>query len=107
MDERLGEVRGRLGGDDRDPVIVVDRDRVVLGSVNREALTGDPATLVEEVMNAGPPTFRPNVHAGEMPDYFKRRSIEHALVTTSDGVLIGLLHLESAERPQARRQSGD
>lgn len=88
-------MRGRVGGEGRDPVIVVDPERVVLGVVKRDALTDDPATLVEEVIDAAPVTFRPNVRAGEMPDYLKSRKIEHALVTTSDGVLIGLLHVAS------------
>jgi predicted transcriptional regulator len=94
LDERVGEVRSRLGADSGEPLIVVDPDRIVLGVVNPEALTGDPATPVEEVMDSAPVTFRPNLRAGEMPEYFKKQRIEDALVTTSDGVLIGLVRLQ-------------
>ena len=96
LDERVGDVRDRVGRDGDEPLIVVDADRVVLGLVNSDALAGDPATPVEEVMDSAPVTFRPNVRAGEMPDYLKKQGVQHAIVTTSDGVLIGLLHLHPA-----------
>jgi predicted transcriptional regulator len=91
-DERLGDVRSRVGASG-EPGIVIDTDRVVLGLVSAEALDGDPATRVEEVMDSAPVTFRPNLRAGEMPDYLKKQALQRALVTTSDGVLIGLVQL--------------
>ena len=96
LDERLGEVRDRVGSEGADPVIVLDPTRVVLGIISPDALRGDLATPVEEVMDSAPVTFRPNLRVGEMPEYLKRQSVAHALVTTSDGVLIGLLHIRSA-----------
>src|SRR6266851_4167036 len=95
-DERVGDVRDRVDRNGGEPLVVVDADRVVLGLVNSDALAGDPATPVEEVMDSAPVTFRPNVRAGEMPDYIKTQGVRHAIVTTSDGVLIGLLHLHPA-----------
>jgi Mg/Co/Ni transporter MgtE len=96
LEDRVGDVRARVGKDGDEPSIVVDADRVVLGIVIPDALRGDPATPVEEVMDSGPVTFRPNLRVGEVPEYFKRQGIQHAMVTTSDGVLIGLVHLQSA-----------
>ena|SRR2546425_464797 len=93
LDERVGDVRDRVRADERDPFIVVDADRVVLGVINPDALTADPATPIEQVMDPGPVTFRPNLRVGEMPDYFKKQGIQSALVTTSDGVLIGIVRL--------------
>ena len=72
-------------------MVVVDADRVVLGLVDAEALSGDPATPIEQVMQTDPVTFRPNVRIGEVPDYFKRHGVRNVLVTTSDGILVGLL----------------
>jgi len=92
LDKRVADVRDRVGAE---PMVVVDADRVVLGLVGLDALTGDPATPIEQVMDPAPVTFRPNVRAGDVPDYFKKQSVRHAVVTTSDGVLIGLLHLHS------------
>ena len=96
LDERAGDVRHRVGSDGGKPLIVVDAERVVLGLVNSDALAGDPAIPVEEVMDSAPVTFRPNIRAGEMPDYLKKQGVQHAIVTTSDGVLVGLLHLQPA-----------
>jgi Mg/Co/Ni transporter MgtE len=70
---------------------VVDSERIVLGIVNAEALSGDPATVVENIMKPDPVTFRPHLRTGEIPDYVRKRQVRHVLVTTSDGVLIGVL----------------
>jgi hypothetical protein len=42
-------------------------------------------------MRSNPITFRPNVPAGQLPDYLKTPATRLALVTTSDGILLGLL----------------
>jgi len=97
LEDRVGDVRDRAAVEAAEPVITVDADRVVLGLVNSDGLAGDPAIPVEEVMDSAPVTFRPNIRAGEMPDYLKKQGIKHAIVTTSDGVLIGLLHLQPTQ----------
>ena len=95
LEDRVGDVRDRAALDAAEPLIVVDADRVVLGLVTAGALKGDPESRIEQVMDPGPVTFRPNLRVGEMPDYFKRRDVQDALVTTSEGVLIGLVHRHS------------
>jgi CBS domain-containing protein len=90
-EERVGDLRGRLRANDRKPIVVVDADRVVLGIVGPDGLTGDPSTAVEDVMDLAPVTFRPNLRIGEMPDYSKKQRVQHALVTTNDGILVGLV----------------
>jgi len=87
-EERIGDVRARVR---RKPVVVLDADRVVLGLVGPDGLTGDPAAGVEEVMDLAPVTFRPNLRIGEMPEYSKKHRVQHALVTTNDGILVGLI----------------
>jgi predicted transcriptional regulator len=89
-DERVADVRDRVGDE---LLIVIDPDRVVLGLVSLDALTSDPATPIEQVMDSAPVTFRPNLRAGDMPDYVKKQGLRHAIVTSSDGVLIGLIRL--------------
>jgi Mg/Co/Ni transporter MgtE len=86
----VGEVRKRLGNGNVEPLIVVDADRVVLGLVTSELLNADPQRLIEDLMDPAPVTFRPNLRVGEMPTYFKKEGVQHALVTTSDGILVGL-----------------
>ena len=45
-------------------------------------------------MDSAPVTFRPHIPAGTLPEYVKTERVSRALVTTSDGVLIGLLPIE-------------
>src|SRR6266446_4160987 len=95
IEDRVSDVRYRGAVDAAEPLIVVDPDRVVLGLVTAGALKGDPESRIEQVMDPGPVTFRPNLRVGEMPDYFKRHDVQDVLVTTSGGVLIGLVHRHS------------
>lgn len=103
IEERIGAVRDRLREGGWDVCVVVDEQHVVLGLVHAEVLGVDPGTPVEEVMQPSPVTFRPNLGVGQMPDYLKKQQTPHALVTTSDGVLLGLLRIEDVEghRPRA------
>jgi len=91
LHERVGDLRERVRAARQDVCVVVDSERIVLGIVNAEALSGDPATVVENIMKPDPVTFRPHLRTGEIPDYVRKRQVRHVLVTTSDGVLIGVL----------------
>jgi hypothetical protein len=102
LDERVADVRNRVGDE---PLIVADADRIVLGLVSRDALTSDAATPIEQVMDSAPVTFRPNVRAGDVPDYFKKQGVRYAIVTTSDGVLVGLTRLHPAGTDAGRDQT--
>src|SRR5262249_18634805 len=65
----------------------------------------DPATSIEQVMDSAPVTFRPNVRAGDVPDYFKKQGVRYAIVTTSDGGLVGLIRLHPAGTDASRDQT--
>jgi Mg/Co/Ni transporter MgtE len=91
LHERVGDLRERVRAVRQDVCVVLDSERIVLGIVNAEALSGDPATVVENIMKPDPVTFRPHLRTGEIPDYVRKRQVRHVLVTTSDGVLIGVL----------------
>ena len=98
-------MRDRVRDGHWDVCVVVDQQHVVLGLVQAETLGTHAGTPVEEVMQPDPVTFRPNLAVGDMPDYLKTRRIPRALVTTSDGVLIGLLRIDDVERRPG--QAGD
>ncbi len=91
LHERVGDLQERVRADGRNVCVVVDTERVVLGIVDVEALSDDRATVVENIMKPDPVTFRPHIKTGETPDYVAKRHVRHVLVTTSDGVLVGLL----------------
>jgi CBS domain-containing protein len=100
IDETVSTAREHAG--DWATCIVVNDERVVLGRMFKEQLDGDPNARVEEVMRSGTSTFRPNVTAAEMREYMDRHQHDAALVTTSDGRLVGLVFREDAERGAAR-----
>jgi Mg/Co/Ni transporter MgtE len=95
LEQTIGEVRERLGEETVEPLIVLDANRVVLGVVTIPLAEAHPQSRIEDVMDPAPVTFRPNLRVGEMPAYFKKEGVQHALVTTSDGVLVGLVHRHS------------
>jgi Mg/Co/Ni transporter MgtE len=97
IDERAGAVRDRVRSGNWDVCVVVSEERVVLGLVRAEVLVAEPSAPVEQVMESGPVTFRPNLPVGQMPDYLKKQRTPRVLVTTSDGILVGLLRGEDVE----------
>ena len=79
--------------------IVVAGDGVVLGRLFKKELEDGGDRRVEEVMRSGPSTFRPNVSTHEMMHYMDEHGIRTALVTDSEGRLMGLFKRERAEEP--------
>jgi Mg/Co/Ni transporter MgtE len=100
IDERVGAVRDRVQAGRWDVCVVVDQHGVVLGLVPGDVLDRDPGTPVEQVMHPGPVTVRPHLRAGQTPDYLRTPRTPRALVTTSDGILVGLLRLQDVEGQQ-------
>ena len=94
INDKVGAVRDRMREGRWELCVVVDDQRVVLGVVTLENADVDPDTPVEQVMDPDPITFRPHVAVGKVPEYVKARRMPRALITTSDGVLIGLLRAE-------------
>ncbi len=95
--EKIGVVRERVRKMGWDRCVVVNKERVVLGLLREKELSSDPRVPVEEAMRNGPATFRPNEPAWKMAQRMQDREAIVALVTTSDGRLVGLLYREDAE----------
>jgi Mg/Co/Ni transporter MgtE len=96
LEERVGDVAARVAGDELGTCVVVNDARVVLGVLGREELPGDPARTAEAAMRPGPSTFRANVSVLEMAEHLVRHDVERAIVTTPDGVLLGVLTRDAA-----------
>jgi CBS domain-containing protein len=108
ISERVGAVRDRMRERGWDVCVVVDDERVVLGLVEGAVADASPATPVELVMRSNPVTFRPNIGAGQLPEYLTAQPTSVAIVTTSDGVLVGLVrfaNLRASDRPVSRDDS--
>jgi CBS domain-containing protein len=98
--ERVGEVRRRLQQAGQDVCVVLSKRRVVLGRVRARDLEGNPDAAVEDVMDPGPVTYRPDTLLAELVEHLQqlpKTMANRILVTTSDGELIGLLRRDDAE----------
>jgi Mg/Co/Ni transporter MgtE len=94
LTDRVGELRQRI---DRSPygfALVVSPETVVLGRLPRSALEGDPAARAEDVMEPGPSTVRADLDATTLAERLAERDRHTAIVTTPDGVLIGVARRE-------------
>ena len=76
---------------------------------SRRAPDGDATATTEELMDPAPVTFRPNVGVDELADSRRKPRAAPVLVTTQDGVLIGLLEkppATAADRSRGSRLRG-
>ena len=106
--EKASNARERTREAGWDTCVVVNEERVVFGIVRiKEELESDPAATVEEVMVAGPTTYRPNVPVGKAVERMRKRGVPAVIVTTSDGRLIGQLYREDSECQTANLRTSE
>ncbi len=97
--EKVGEARERTIATGWDRCVVVNGERVVLGSLREKDLaSSDPEAPVESAMRNGPATFRPDEPVEKVAKRMRERGVSSVLVTSSDGRLVGMLRREEAER---------
>lgn len=83
--------------------LVVNEQRILLGRVRKSALAvAHENTSVEAVMEPGPSTVRPNTPARDLTERLAQGDLQTAIVTATDGCLIGVLHRADAERELGR-----
>jgi Mg/Co/Ni transporter MgtE len=95
LDDDLGEVRARVRATDWAQCTVVNEHRVVLGRLGREAIEHDDRRSVEEAMSEGPSTVRPDTPLETLFERLERQQLRTALVTTSEGVLLGVVRRDA------------
>jgi CBS domain-containing protein len=97
LEERLQEVRSQVSAAGWDTCIVVNASGVVLGRLGRKALALEEDVAVEAVMTAGPSTVRPSITLAAIVERMQSQKLTSALVTRSDGRLVGVLRRIDAE----------
>ena len=102
--DRVGEVYKRCQAIGWKVCIVVNESNVVLGRLRREAWDAEPDTLVEDVMENGPTTFRPDNFLEPLIKRMREKKVGSVIITNSDGVLIGLLYRKDGEERLQRDQ---
>jgi CBS domain-containing protein len=107
LSDRVGEVRERMQAAGWDQCLVINERRVVLGRLRSKGLEAPAETPLEEIMESGPTTFRPNGALGAVAERMRSRNVSSVVVTTSDGELLGILFREDAERYLAERANGE
>lgn len=78
--------------------IVVNGRRVPLGALSLEAMATNPDAAAEQLMEPGPATIRPSWTFEKTSEYLKGQNQDRVLVTTSEGLLIGVYFQADAER---------
>ena len=94
MGERAQAVLDRIG--DWPQAAVIDADGVILGRLRKSKLTEAPERLVDELLEEGPSTTRPDEPLKDTVEGMGE--VRYRLVSTVDGILIGLLDRDEAKR---------
>jgi CBS domain-containing protein len=106
LTDRAGEVRERMRATGWDQCLVVNEHHVVLGRLRGKRLEAPPETPVEQIMEPGPTTFRPNEALDMISEWMGSQDLSSVLVSTFDGELIGVVFREDAERHLAKHSHG-
>jgi hypothetical protein len=97
-DDQVRAVRTRTFDAGWDECIVLTDDGIVVGRLRDRAWKADDATTVEEAMESGATTVRPDALLANLVDRMAKRPTKLVVVTTPQGFLIGVLLREEAER---------
>lgn len=92
VDATVGDVLAL--GDFPYTVVVLAGDDVVVGALRPTVRALPPQTRVGDVMIPAPATIRPDLRVEEVARRFDKDGLDHLLVTTANGVLIGLVTME-------------
>ena len=95
--DRLGDVCQRCQLPGWQVCLVVNESDVVLGRIRGEVWEADPDSPVEQVMENGPTTFRPDNFLESLIRRMRERKVGSVILTNSDGVLIGILYRKDGE----------
>ena len=101
LGERLGDAKERVRGAGKDVCTVINDRHIVLGRIRGRALDGDPSALVDDVMQPGPSTIRPDTDLETVVNTLRDGKVKSMLVTDPEGRLIGTVYLEDVERKLA------
>jgi hypothetical protein len=97
LEDPIGAVRERIERSPHGFGLVTTPGGVVLGRLWRDALDGDAGEPAERVMQPGPSNVRPDVPAPALAKRLAEHRLEAAIVTTPEGILIGVASREALE----------
>ncbi len=98
LTDRVADALEQVQASDHCVCVVTNDEGVVLGRLGERALLTNPEGLVEQVMESGPTTTRPDDPLDAITERLRGRGVDSILVATPDGRLVGILYREEAER---------
>jgi len=97
LQDRIGEVYRRCQEAGWQVCLVVNEANIVLGRLRGDAWQAAPETPVEQIMENGPTTFRPDNFLEPLIQRMRQKKVGSVILTNSDGVLLGLLYRKDGE----------
>jgi len=97
-DETVGAISDRAQAAGWTEAVVVDCNEVVVGRLRGSAWQRDRSMPVEQIMEQGPTTVRPDTLLEPLVERMEARGTSLVTVTTPQGTLIGVLLKEEAQR---------
>jgi CBS domain-containing protein len=97
-EETIGDVRRRTFEAGWDEAVVLGCDGMVVGRLRNTAWEADDRAPVEEIMEPGPTTVRPNGLLQPLVERMEKRGTNLVVVTTPQGELIGAMVRDEAKR---------
>ncbi len=102
-DDRVDGVRAGIEGSPYGFALVTSPSRVLLGRLRGSALKEALHAKVEEVMEPGPSTVRPDTRATPLAERLAERKLQTAVVTTPEGRLLGVAVRQDLQRAESAR----
>lgn len=100
--ERLEDVKSRRRPN-QDLCVVVNDRNIVLGVVEGATWDANPQARVIDVMQPGPRTIRPDLEPKDAEKLLRSADVLSAIVTTSDGELLGIVRIAQKKPQKARK----
>ena len=97
-DDTIADIRPKSVGAGWDVCVVTECDGMAIGRIRNSALDADPHQRAVDVMEPGPSTVRPDSLLQPLVERMRTRNAPHVIVTTPQGILIGILIREEADR---------
>jgi hypothetical protein len=97
LDESIDDVRERVRGAGRRPVVVLNEHDIVIARLGKRALDSPADALAGDVLIEGPTTVRPSEDLEELLHRMKHARVAEVLVTSPEGRLFGTIQRAPAE----------
>jgi CBS domain-containing protein len=91
LSDTVGEVRERILASPYGFGFVVSGSGCLLGRMRKSTLDCEPSLTAEQVMEPGPSTVRADMSPEELRERLDKKDLKYAVVSTPDGVLIGVV----------------